>query len=68
MLGTSIVDSVQVGDQGSSFQLAAGFWVIPFGDDHALSNLNIAVGGRVPVTSRREDRGGAKIIVEFAFD
>ena len=68
LLGTSIVDAVQSADEGSSLQLAVGFWVVPFGDSHPLSNLSIGLGGRVPVTNRREDRGGATLIFEFAFD
>ena len=67
-LGASVVDGLAMDDEGSSLQLGAGFWVVPFGDDHSLSNLNIGVGGRVPVTTRREDRGGAMLIFEFAFD
>ena len=68
LLGTSIVDAVQSADEGSSFQLAAGFWVVPFGDGHPLSNLSIGLGGRVPVTNRREDQGGAALIFELAFE
>ena len=67
-LGTSVVDALEADDRGSSLQLAAGFWVIPFNDNHMLSNLSIGLGGRVPVTDRREDRGGATLIFEFTFD
>lgn len=68
ILGTSVVDAVQSSDEGSNLQLAAGFWVVPFDDDHPFSNLSIGLGGRVPVTDRRDDQGGATLIFEFAFE
>ncbi|MEE2679309.1 MAG: hypothetical protein VX546_12075 [Myxococcota bacterium] len=68
ILGTSVVDAVQSSDEGSSLELAAGFWVVPFDDDHPLSNLSIGLGGRVPVTNRRDEEGGATLIFEFAFE
>jgi hypothetical protein len=67
ILGTSVVDAVLPSDEGSMLELAIGFWVVPFGDGHALSNLSIGLGGRLPVTDRREDEGGATLIFEFSF-
>ena len=68
ILGTSVVDGLQSSDQGTSLELALGFWLAPFDADHALSNLSVGLGGRVPVTNRREDQGGATLIFEWAFD
>ena len=68
ILGTSVVDGLQSSDQGTSLELALGFWLAPFDANHALSNLSVGLGGRVPVTNRREDQGGATLIFEWAFD
>ena len=68
ILGTSVVDALESSGEGSILELAVGFWLAPFNDGHALSNLSIGLGGRVPVTNRREDQGGATLIFEFAFD
>lgn len=68
LLGSTVVDAVDPGDEGTRVQVGAGFWTAPFADDGVLSALSLAAGWRFPVTGQRDDRGAGLLIAEWAFD
>lgn len=68
LLGTSVVDAADPGDEGAIVELAAGLWLAPFHDEHWLAPVSLGLGYRWPVTSRHDDLMAALLIVEWAFD
>ena len=68
ILGSSIVDAQITEDQGTIVELSVGGWIVPFRDNHALSNFSIGMGWRFPVTERRNNDGAGVVIFELAFD
>ena len=68
ILGSSIVDALITEDQGTIVELSVGGWLVPFSDNHALSNFSIGMGWRWPVTERRNNNGVGMVIFELAFD
>lgn len=68
ILGTSVLDAVDPGAEGIRVELGVGFWAAPFADASPLSAASFALGWRWPVTDRRESRGAALAIFEWAFD
>jgi len=66
MLGTSIVDA-EPGGTGTSVELAAGFWLVPFADEHPLSALSLALGWRWPATRFKQEQASGLFIAEWSF-
>jgi hypothetical protein len=67
MLGTTTLDSVVPGEQGSGVELGVGVWLAPF-DRGPLSPASFAAGYRFPVTQHSGDDGTALLIFEWSFD
>jgi hypothetical protein len=67
VLGTSIVDAVTSGDEGTIVELAAGLWAAPFPDESRLSPLSLGMGWKWPVTRRKESQVTGLFVVEWSF-
>lgn len=67
ILGTTTVDALSRRDEGTALQLAVGMWLRPFPEGSFFTPVSVGLGGRWPVTSRREDEGAAVLILEWAF-
>jgi hypothetical protein len=67
LLGTTIVDATDPGDEGTIVELAAGGWVAPFFDEHWLSPVSIGLGFGFPLTSRKESDVTGRLVVEWSF-
>lgn len=68
VLGTTTLDAVDRGEEGSSVALGVGVWLAPFADDGPLSPVTFAAGWRWPVGGRRDSDGEALLILEWTFD
>jgi hypothetical protein len=67
LLGTSIVDAAEADDERTVVELAGGFWIVPFPDDHHLSPLSIGLGWKWPVSGRLESQLTGVLIAEWSF-
>jgi hypothetical protein len=65
ILGTSVGDA---DDPGTRLDLAAGFQLRPFPDDHWTSPISVSAGWRFPVANRGDFRGAGAVSIEWAFD
>ena len=68
LLGTSVVDASDADDERTRLDLAAGFQLRPFPDDHWGSPITVSGGWRFPVLNRGDFRGTGLLSIEWAFD
>ena len=68
VLGTTIIDAQRSEEQGTIVELAVGGWIVPFSDDHPLSDLSVGFGWRWPLTRRRNSDGEGVVTFQLDFE
>lgn len=67
LLGTTVAQAADSGDEHTVVEIATGLWVVPFPDAHVLSALSIGMGWKWPVVRRLDSELTGLLILEWSF-
>lgn len=65
VLGTSSVDALERGDEGTVVEVGGGFWWTPFPGGQGIENFNIGVGAKGPVTIRNDSNFTVLLVFDW---
>ena len=68
ILGRTVLDAVDPGEEGSSVELGGGVWWLPFAEGSALEPLSLGVAAKGPVTDRRESHFSTLLVLKYEFE